>query len=154
MSEEVKSQQNKNDEIDLMDLFRRMGSAISKGMRKGMNALGRATLISIVFLLRRWVWFTLSVIIGIGISWVIKRQSEKIYSSELTMRSNAVPNSDMITYIDRLHSFCRENDSIALGEALSLPPEKVRLIRDIQAFWAIDMLNDGIPDKIDYKNRL
>ena len=49
--------------------------------------------------------------------------------------------------IDRLHSFCREKDRIALGAGSFRPPEKVRLIRDIQAFWGIDMLNDGIPTR-------
>ncbi|MCX6327625.1 MAG: hypothetical protein NT144_13395 [Bacteroidia bacterium] len=152
MSEETKSQQKKNDEIDLLDLFRRMGTSISKGMRIGMNLLGRATLISIIFLLKRWIWLALSIIIGTGISWMVPRLTGKIYSSELTLRSNAVPNSDMITYINRLHYFCIENDSMSLAAALSLPMEKVRLIKDIQAFWAIDMLNDGIPDNVDYKN--
>jgi hypothetical protein len=117
-----------------------------------MNALGRAALISIVFLLRRWIWLALSVIIGAGISWGINKQSEKIYSSELTMKSNTVPNSDMMTYINRLHSFCITNDSIALAAALFLTPEKVGFIRDIEAFWAIDRLGDGIPDEVDYKN--
>ena len=37
MSEKAKSNKVKNDEIDLLDLFRRMGRAISKGIRKGMN---------------------------------------------------------------------------------------------------------------------
>jgi hypothetical protein len=79
-------------------------------------------------------------------------ETGKIYSSELTLRSNAVPNSDMITYINRLHSICRAGNRTALRAALSLSPEEVMLIRDIQAFWAIDILNDGIPDLIDYKN--
>ena len=39
-----------------------------------------------------------------------------------------------------------------MAEALSLSPVEVRKIKDIQAFWAIDMLSDGIPDQVDYKN--
>ncbi len=147
MSDTNNTKNSKNDEIDLLDLFKRMVRSISRMS----SAIGRATLVSIVFLLRRWIWLTLSVLIGIGISWVIKVKSDKIYSSELTIRSNAVPSSDMITYINRLHSFCRQADRTALATAFSLSPEETRVIKDIQAFWAIDLLNDGIPDRIDYK---
>ncbi|MDO9579085.1 MAG: hypothetical protein Q7J06_00735, partial [Bacteroidales bacterium] len=45
-----------------------------------------------------------------------------------------------------------EGDSIELSRALSLPLKEVRIIRDIQAFWAIDLGSDGIPDRIDYKD--
>ena len=40
-----------DDEIDLLDLFRRMGRTLTRWA----NALGRAFLISIVFLLKRWL---------------------------------------------------------------------------------------------------
>jgi len=148
MSENTTNKNVRDDEIDLLDLFKRMGRTLNLWAR----ALGRAFLITTIFLLRRWLPLGLSVALGIGISWVAKKQADKIYSSELTIRSNAVPNSDMITYINRLHSFCIENDSTALASALSLPSDKVRFINDIEAFWAIDVLSDGIPDQIDYKN--
>ena len=148
MSENTTNKNVRDDEIDLLDLFKRMGRTLNRWAR----ALGRAFLITTIFLLRRWLPLGLSVALGIGISWVAKKQADKIYSSELTIRSNAVPNSDMITYINRLHSFCIENDSTALASALSLPSDKVRFINDIEAFWAIDVLSDGIPDQIDYKN--
>ena len=92
MSEETKVNKTTTTKLILSTYFIEwvMPSRGGGGIRKGMNVLGRATLISIVFLLRRWVWLTLSVVIGLGISLVIKMRSEKIYSSELTMRSNAV----------------------------------------------------------------
>ncbi|MEI6048926.1 MAG: hypothetical protein WCS03_08520 [Bacteroidota bacterium] len=149
MSENTTNNTNvKDDEIDLLDLFKRMGRTLSGWA----NALGRAFLITTVFLLRRWLPLGLSIVLAVGYSWMSKNQSKNVYSSELTIRSNAVPNSDMITYVNRLHSFCIENDSLALSAALSMPLENVRFVKDIQAFWAIDLGNDGIPDKIDYKN--
>jgi hypothetical protein len=148
MPENTENKNVKDDEIDLLDLFKRMGKTISNWL----NALGRAFLVTTVFLLKRWLPLGLSIIIGVGFSWMAKNNSKKIYSSELTIRSNAVPNSDMISYINRLHLFCIENDSLSLAAALAIPLEKVRSIADIEAFWAIDLGKDGVPDKIDYKN--
>ncbi len=148
MSEISPNKTTKDDEIDLLDLFRRMG----KSLTKGMNSLGRAFLISTVFLLRKCLWLTLSLLIGIGISLLVSSRSLKIYSSELTLRSNATPSGDMITFINRLHIFSRGVNKTNLAEALSLSPVEVWKIKDIQAFWAIDMLSDGIPDQVDYKN--
>lgn len=148
MSETDNTKSIKDDQIDLLDLFKRIG----KAFRKGMNAIGRATLVTIIFLLKKSVWLVLSVLIGLGASLIIRMKAEKIYSSEMTIRSNAVPNSDMITYINRLHTFCMGNDSLAMGAALSLSPDKKRFIKDIQAYWAIDLAKDGIPDRVDYKN--
>jgi len=138
----------RDDEIDLLDLFQRMGRTLT---RWG-NALGRGFLVSVVFLLKRWLPLGLSIALGLGISWIAKKEAKKIYSSELTIRSNVVPNSDMITYINRLHAFSIEGDTTSLAQALSLPHGKVRIINDIQAFWAIDLGNDGVPDKVDYKD--
>lgn len=148
MSENTPNKNVREDEIDLLDLFRRMGNTI----RKWLNALSIGILISIVFLFRKALWLSYSLIIGIAISLLIKSQAEKVYSSEMTIRSNTVPNSDMITYINRLHTFSLEGDSSSLSNALSLSPDESQNVLDIQAFWAIDLAADGVPDKVDYKD--
>ena len=64
------SSNNKNvrdDEIDLLDLFRRMGRTLS---RWG-HAMGRALLISLVFMLKRWLPLGLSIAAGIGVSYLL-----------------------------------------------------------------------------------
>ncbi|HOP00065.1 MAG TPA: hypothetical protein PK766_10925, partial [Bacteroidales bacterium] len=48
------------DEVDLLDLFRQIGKSI---LRAGNN-VGRAVLISVVFLLRNWLPLLASGIIG------------------------------------------------------------------------------------------
>jgi hypothetical protein len=139
-----------DDEIDLLDLFRRMGKALSKGA----SALGRAFLIAIVFIIRRWLPLSLSVILGVGASYFFKSTSDSIYSSDLVLRTNSVSTSDMISYINRLHKYCEDNNESALSDAISLSPEKVKGILDISAFWIIDKGNDGIPDYVDYNSSI
>ena len=58
----------------------------------------------------------------------------------------------MISYINRLHTFCLEKNSGALSEALSVSSESVGNIVDITAYWIIDQNNDEIPDYVDYRN--
>jgi hypothetical protein len=149
MSENNTTNKNvREDEIDLLDLFRRMGKAISKGL----YALGKAFLISTVFLLKRWLPLGLSIALGIGASYLLKFTSDSFYTSDLVLRNNLVSNSDMIAYLNRLHTYSLENNTVALSEALSISPEKVSNIMDISAFWIIDKTEDGIPDYVDYKN--
>jgi len=137
-----------DDEIDLLQLFRRIGQAISSGF---IN-IGRGILITIVFLLKNWIPLMISVIVGAGTSFIFKYSSPPSYSSEMVLKSNAISSSEMIKYINRLHTFCYENNMAALSEALSLPAESINTIQDIQAYWIIDINKDYIPDYVDYKN--
>jgi hypothetical protein len=149
----------RNDEIDLLDLFRRMGNAFSRWGK----ALGRAFLISVVFLLKRWLPLGLSIAASIGISYILKNASTSFYTSDLVfrnnlalmdkrkMRDNSGTTSEIISKINQLHAFCSEINSSALSQALSTKPESVKNISDISAYWIIDENKDGIPDYVDYK---
>jgi len=148
MSEETKPATVKDDEIDLVDLFHRMGRATGRGFR----ALGRAFLYCFFFLLKNWFWLGLSLALGVAGSYLLKYSSEKLYNSDITLRSNVIGNSDMIEYINKLHTFCREKNITELASALSVDSSRVRYIKDIQAFWVIDKGPDGIPDYVDFRN--
>jgi len=148
MSENTTNKNVRDDEIDLLDLFRRMGRTFNRWGK----VLGRAFLITTVFLLRRWLPLGVGIAAGIGASYLLKTTSASSYTSDMTLRSNAVATSELISYINRLHRFCLEDNSIALSNALSVKPESVNNIIDISAFWVIDQSKDGIPDYIDYKN--
>jgi hypothetical protein len=160
MTEITTNKNIKDDEIDLLDLFKRMGRTLN---RWGI-ALGRAFLISVVFLLKRWLPLGLSVAAGIGISYLLKTTSQSFYTSDLvfknnlalmdikTLRDNSGTTSEMISKINKLHSFCSEQNMPALSDALLMKPDFVRNISDISAFWIIDQSKDGIPDFVDYKN--
>src|SRR5665647_1630953 len=101
MSENLTNKNVRDDEIDLLDLFRRMGRTLNRWGK----ALGRAFLITIVFLFKRWLPLGLSIILGIAASYLLKTTSESYYSSDMTLRSNAAPTSEIISDINRLHTF-------------------------------------------------
>ena len=158
MSEITNNRNVKDDEIDLLDLFRRIG----RGLVRWGNALGRAFLISVAFLLRRWLPLGLSIVAGIAVSYILISTSASFFTSDLVFRNNLVQldkktsrdnsgtTSEIFSKINKLHTFCSEGNSIALAKALSMKPESVRNISDISAFWIIDLNKDGIPDYVDY----
>jgi hypothetical protein len=160
MSESSTNKNVSKDEIDLLDLFRRMGNTIG---RWG-NGLGEAFLISLVFLLKHWLPLGLSIITGIGISYLLKSTSPSFYSSDLvfrnnlavidkiTQRDNSGTTSELTSKINKLHIFCSENNLISLSQNISMKPELAKNISDISAYWIIDQSRDGIPDYVDYKN--
>jgi len=148
MSESSQNKSNNTDEIDLLDLFRRMGRTLNNWAR----SLGRAFLISVVFLLRRWIPLGLSLVAGIGLSYLLKNTSESFYTSDMVIRENAVPNADMISYINRLHNYCNEDNKAALAGALSFNSESVKNILDINAYWIIARGKERVPDQVDYAN--
>lgn len=158
MSEINTNKNVRDDEIDLLDLFRRIGRTLIRWS----NALVKAFLISVVFLLRRWLPLGLSIAAGIGISYFLKSTSASAYTSDLVFRNNLVlmdkvklrdnsgTTSEIISKINKLHTYCSENNSSALSEAISMKPESVKNISDISAYWIIDDSKDGIPDYVDY----
>jgi hypothetical protein len=153
------NKQGKDDEIDLLDLFRQMGRTLNRWGR----ALGRAFLISVVFLLRRWLPLGLSIAAGVAVSYILKSTSPSFYTSDMVVRNNLVQldklklkdeagtTSGMITKIVKLHEYCAENNIAALSQALFMKPELVKNISDINAYWIIDQNKNGIPDFVDYK---
>jgi hypothetical protein len=149
MAEEINTKNVRNDEIDLLDLFKRMGRSFGRMFR----AIGRGTLISIVFLFRNWLPLLLSLALGSGASYLAKISSSSFFTSDMVLRNNAVPTADMISYLNRLHNFCKEDNKAALADALGLSSESTENIIDINSYWIIDRNRDGIPDYIDYRNK-
>jgi hypothetical protein len=144
MSESTTNRDVRNDEIDLLDIFNRMG----RTLRKWANSMGRAILISVVFLVRRWLPLTLSVIAGIVVAYIFKSTAPSIYTSDMVLRSNVIDNAQMISYLNRLQTI----DNKARMDALQIPEETSANILNISAHWIIDLNKDLIPDFVDYKN--
>lgn len=147
MSETTNSKNVRDDEIDLLDLFKRMG----RGLGNMFTTLGRWFLISLVFLFRNWLPLILSVVLGVGASYLLKFTSASFYTSDMVLRTNTMPAADMIAYLNRLHTYCNEGNQTAVTEAISLKNDKVKNILDISANWIIDKGDDGIPDMVDFK---
>lgn len=158
---EIKSKNKnvKDEEIDLFDLTRRMGRTLNRWAK----VFGIAFLVSVVFLLKWWWVFGLCMTAGIGVSYLLKTTSASFYTSDLvlrnnlaimdklTLRDNSGTTSEIISKINKLHTFCSEFNLAALSEGISMKPETVKNISDISAYWIIDQSKDGIPDFVDYK---
>jgi hypothetical protein len=159
MSETTSNKNTREDEIDLLELFRRIGTTLNKWA----IGLGKAFLVSFVFLLKRWLPLGLSLAAGIAISYILKTTSPSFYTSDLvfrnnlilmdkkTLRDNSGTTSEIISKINKLHVFCMEGNLSSLSQAIAMKPETVKNISDISAFWIIDQSRDGIPDYVDYK---
>jgi hypothetical protein len=137
-----------NNEIDLLDLTRKIGYGIKVLFQKA----GTGILIAIVFLLRNWVYLFLSVILGVGASYLLKYTTKRFYTSEMILSSNSLPASDLVGFVNKLHTFSKENNSAAIANSLTIDMNKAKNIKDIQAFWMIDRGKDGIADEIDFTN--
>lgn len=166
MPENTTNKNVRDDGIDLSDLFRRMGRTLSRWCK----TLGRAFLITTVFLIKRWLPLGLSIALGIGVSFLLKTTSRSSYTSDLILRNNNVElvlgknnvdlelskntmsNADMISYINRLKTYCEEGNLTALANSISISKQQVKNILNISAFWIIDKGRDKIPDYIDYNN--
>jgi hypothetical protein len=149
MSENTNNSKNvSNDEIDLLDLFRRMGRTLSRWA----NTIGRAFLISIVFMIKRWLPLGLSIILGVGVSYLLKETSDSSFTSDLVLKTNTISPADLIPYVNRLHSFCEDINRDALVSAIALSPTQVKNIIDISSYWIIDQGNNNTPDFVDYNN--
>lgn len=149
MSKNSNEHDSHNDEIDLLELFRRLGRTLSKWFR----ALGTGFLVVVVFFIKNIIPLIFSIIIGVGISYLMKWITKPVYLSEITLRSNTVPNADMISYFNRLSIFINQKNFSELSASLSLTPEKAARIKKVAAYWVIDKNRDLIPDYVDYRNK-
>ena len=145
MSNEPTAQNVNNDEIDIFELVNRIGAVL----RKWANAIGRAILTAIIFLIRRWIPLLLTIIVGLVISYILKTFSTSVYTSDLVLRNNTVDNEQLIAYINRIKDV---KEKSILSEALGVSKETSDNIISIGAYWIIDLSRDSIPDKVDYYN--
>ena len=71
----------------------------------------------------------------------------------MILRGNAIPNAEMIPYINKLHNFFNEKNRPVLANELFLEPNVVKNIIDINAFWIIGRGKDRVvPTEVDYVN--
>lgn len=146
---ENKNQPRANDEIDLLELFNKMGKGIKRFLINIWDIFLKVT----VFFIRKSPYLIAFIIFGFLIAFLKFKTSERFYSSDMILRSNSVSNADMIAHINKLHFFGEEDNISALAQSLNLDSSEVANLVDIEAFWIIDRNRDGIPDLVDDKNR-
>jgi hypothetical protein len=146
---ENKNQKRPNDEIDLLELFNKMGKGIKRLFINIWDIFLKVT----VFLIKKSPYLIAFIILGFLVAFLKFKTSDRFFSSDMILRSNSVANADMIAHINKLHFYGEEDNKQALAQSLDLDSAEVENLVYIEAFWIIDINRDGIPDLVDNKNK-
>ncbi|MDF1576528.1 MAG: hypothetical protein P1P86_15180 [Bacteroidales bacterium] len=133
------------DEIDLLTLFTKLGEFIKNSILWLVSLIGSV----LVFLLRKWYYFTVAILLTILSAYILNKAVEPVYSSDLIMRSNATTNQPIMSSLNKLGSYASERNIAALSGELGLSEEDASKIKGLETFWLYDIGNDGIYDGID-----
>ncbi len=148
MSESRISQNHTSDEIDLYVLFKKIIEKISSAL----SFLVKILLTIFVFLIRKAIYLFIFTLAGVLIGLWLFSSTERYYSSSLEAQPNGIANGDMINYINDLHELCVGRNISSLSNALGIEDTLAQKIKDIRAYWIIDINKDGTGDYVDSKN--
>jgi len=138
-----------NNEIDLLDLF----SSIWKGIGNFFMLIINVFLFLFVFGIKRIHWMLLIAFVGIGLGYLIYLKTPRYYSSEMIAQPNGFTSIDMAQYINDIHEMCLKKNAEGIVEAFQISETSAKLLKDIEAFYFIDVNKDGIGDYVDYKRK-
>jgi len=141
-------QQRPSEEIDLLELFNRMGKAISKFFMQIFELLKSFFML----LVRKSIWIFLFSLLGIFFGYLFYINTPRFYSSEMVARSNSMNNSVIVNSINLLNELFENKSFNALGNYLGTSSSQAEKIKSIDAFYGIDINRDRIADYIDYEN--
>jgi len=139
--------EQRNDEIDLIELFQKMGNGIKNMFNKLICLINSF----FIFLIRKSLWIITFILFGFIISYILFTVTKRYYTSEMTARSNSMNNVLIINSINLLNDLFISSNYAALGNNLQLTEEQARKIKSIKAFYGIDVNKDGLADFVDYK---
>jgi hypothetical protein len=143
-----KENTNTSDEIDLLELFQKMGNTL----KKWFMAILQFVYQIILFLVRKSVFIGIVVILGLLWGGIKYKTSPRYYSSRLEAYSNTLSSIDMINYINNIHELFEEDNIENLQSKLGITEQTLENVKDVQAFKVLDFNKDGITDEIDFDN--
>jgi uncharacterized protein (DUF2344 family) len=141
--------EKRNDEIDLIEVFQKLGNGIVKLFNRFIHLIYQILL----FFIRRAILIGIIIIIGLSIGFYKYKTSPSFYSSTLEAHSNAMSSIDMINYINNLHVLFSTNNTESLQSKIGINKEELEKIKDVKAFKVVDFNMDGIPDLIDFDEK-
>ena len=147
MNSELNNRPQTTDEIDLLELFNRMGRSIKRGLLWIYNQFVNF----VVLLIRKSLWIISFTLIGLIVAYVLYINTRRFYSSEMTAISNSVNNTYVIGSINLLNDLFKERNFLIAANYLNIDIAKAQQIKSIEAFYTIDINKDRIPDYVDYK---
>jgi len=139
-----------NEEIDLLALFVKLGEFIRKAFISLFNLIGSVLL----FILRKWYYVVIAVILTVVSALILNKISDPFYYSELVIRSNATHNQPIMSNVDKLGVYAEARNYAALSDELNLSLEEASKIKELKTYWYYDIGGDGIFDGIDKEGSL
>jgi hypothetical protein len=137
---------NESKEIDLLELF----SLIGKGIKNGFLSILKALLFLVVFGVKQIHWLAIFTVVGGAIGYFLFSSTQRYYSSDLIAQSNGITAIDMVQYINDLNGFTKKQNTPALSNALNLSDSVSKKIKNIEAYYYIDVNKDKIGDYVDF----
>jgi len=140
--------EKRNDEIDIIELFQKMGDGIKNLFIKLISLINSF----FILLIRKSLWLITFIILGFIVSYILFSITKRYYTSEMTARSNSMNNTIVVNSINLLNDLFISDNYSALGDYLQISVEQAKSIKTIKAFYGIDLNNDKLTDFIDYNN--
>ena len=141
--------QRPSDEIDLIELFNRMGKTI----KKFFNWIIFIIKSFFLLLISKSIWIISFIIIGVLLGYLYYSNTPRFYSSQMVARSNSMNNAIIVNSINLLNDLFINKNYSALGNYLGTSAEEAKKIKSIDAYYGIDINRDGVTDFIDYDNK-
>ncbi len=138
--------ERKNDEIDLIEVFQKIGTGIKNLFNWFINLLYNILL----FFIRKAILIIIIMIIFLSFGYYKYKTSPRFYSSSIEAYSNAISSIDMINYVNNIHELFRTNNTVVLQSKLNVEQEELKKIKNVKAYKVIDLNQDGVSDEIDY----
>ena len=138
--------ERKNDEIDLIEVFQKIGTGIKNLFNWFINLLYNILL----FFIRKAILIIIMMIIFLSFGYYKYKTSPRFYSSSIEAYSNAISSIDMINYVNNIHELFRTNNTVVLQSKLNVEQEELKKIKNVKAYKVIDLNRDGVSDEIDY----
>jgi len=137
------------EEIDLITLFAKTGEFLKKAFLGLVNLVGSV----LVFILRKWYYFAVAIVLTILSAYILNKASEPFYQSDMVMRANATNNQTIMTSLNKLGEYARDRNLEVLVNELNINRDVASKIKGLETFWLFDIGDDGIYDGIDIDGR-
>lgn len=138
-----------SDEIDLIELFNRIGN----GIKKAFNWVLDLVISFFLLLLRKSLWIISFMFIGIFVGYFFYSSSPRYYSSEMVASSNSMNNGVIVNSINLLEELFKNKNYNAIASYLFISSKDAEKIKSIDAYYGIDINRDGLTDYVDYDRK-
>ena len=146
MKEENK---NKNDEIDLIEIF----INVQKWASKKLHQLSQFLLKSIIFIVEKKWHLAIYLLLGTLISFGLYHYNPRYYYSECTIKNNGFNNYNLYQFLNRINEQFQSNNLGDLSKDFDIAETELNAIKSFNAYFAIDNNKDRNIDFIDYSEK-